>query len=420
MKKHITLLAFVFISFATFGQNKVYWVHGLNDDGSTWTTYKSSLVPSQNQGSSITWFSHYSLESAANKLNSQVNNEVSSSNKAIVFGHSAGGLVARRAAQKNNQIRAVITAGTPNNGAGIVTSLKNRSFNNVADVAVTRIQSSLNLGTQAIASVFSGIAGAIISLIGSTSSLLVEVGKGFGQDELNNIKNYFSGLAAVSDMNPDQSQNTFLRKLNSSAPTIPIINLYGNEDDYRLVRLAGTAQHKKENDSPTNTSDLCFDETAFAYYDGALATCTTFTVLHYTAGTALAVLGYWCPFYLISSALNYTAAVSWTDTKRYLQFDIHNEWDRIIGATHTDRIENWHRFLWWTWCDVEYVTVYENSDGFIPNNSSKMDEGRGPKTNNYELKGVNHLEMNSHRLMRQTLSDILKDGKYGDAFSYDR
>ena len=418
MKKHIAIVTILLVTFSAWGQNKVFWVHGLGDDQSTWGTYKSALVPSVNQGSSITWYSSSSLEIAANTLNSQIYTEVSSSNKAIVFGHSAGGLVARRAAQSNNRIRAVITAGTPNNGAGIVTSLTNRSFNNVANVASTKVQTSLNLGTQAIASVFSGIAGAIISLIGSSTSLLIEVGKGLGQKEIDDIKNSYSSQAAVSDMNPDLSQNSFLRNLNSPSPTIPIINLYGNEDDYRLIRLAGTAMHKRENDSPSNTSDRCFDETAFVYYDGVLATCTTFSVLHYAAGTALAVLGYWCPYYYVSSALNYSAAASWTDTKRYIQFDIHNEWDRIIGAIHTDRKENWHKFLWWTWCDVEYVTVYENSDGFIPNNSSKMDESKGPKTKNYELKGINHLEMNSHSMMRQTLYDILKAGMYGDAFNY--
>ena len=62
------------------------------------------------------------------------------------------------------------------------------------------------------------------------------------------------------------------------------------------------------------------------------------------------------------------------------------------------------------------MTVYENSDGFIPNNSSKM---TGSNVTNIEVKGVNHLEMNSHYLMRQLLSGILK-GTRGDAFDYSK
>ena len=67
--------------------------------------------------------------------------------------------------------------------------------------------------------------------------------------------------------------------------------------------------------------------------------------------------------------VNFSAAVSWTSTRRYVQYDIHNDWDSIIGATHIEKVEKWRRFLWWRWCDVKYVMVYENSDGFIPNKS---------------------------------------------------
>jgi len=126
------------------------------------------------------------------------------------------------------------------------------------------------------------------------------------------------------------------------------------------------------------------------------------------------VLGIFCPHYLAASALNFTAAASWTDTRRFIQYDVHNEWDSMIGAVHTDRIEKWHKILWVKWCDVSYVTVYEDSDGFIPNNSSKM---TGSNVTNIEVKGVNHLEMNSHPSMRQRLNEILK-GSRGNAFNY--
>lgn len=67
---------------------------------------------------------------------------------------------------------------------------------------------------------------------------------------------------------------------------------------------------------------------------------------------------------------------------------------------------------------MKYVTVYEDSDGFIPKKRSMMDESKGPNTRNYELKGVNHLEMNSHPLMRRRLIEILSDGLYGQKFKY--
>ena len=393
--------------------NKVYWVHGFGDKDWTWDTYKYSLIPyNKNRGTSIGWSSNSSLGVAADLLNAEINKQVSSSNKAIVFGHSAGGLVARKAAQSNSKIRAIITAGTPNQGAGIVTSLKNRSLNNVAEAAVSKVQANLSLGSLAVNTLLPGVGNSLASLIISVScNIAGEVGKALADEAIEDVKADYSTEAA-EDMNPDLSQNSFLRNLNSSTSSKPIINIYGNEDDNKLVRIAGTFLKKYEND--TNTTDNCYDETAFPYYNGALATCTSFEVLHYAAGTTTAVLGIFCPYYLASSALNYSAAASWTDTRRFIQYDAHNEWDSMIGAVHTDRIENWHRILWWSWCDVEYVTVYENSDGFIPNNSSKM---TGSNVTNIEVKGVNHLEMNSHPSMRQLLSEILK-GTRGDAFNY--
>lgn len=407
----LILSAFSFASGQT-NTNKVYWVHGFGDKRYTWDTYKNALIPYNNQGTSIGWSYNSSLGVAADMLNTQINNEVSSSKKAIVFGHSAGGLVARKAAQSNSKIRAIITAGTPNQGAGIVTTLKNRSLNNVAKKAASKVQANLILGSQAVGSLLPGVGNALVSLIGISSGLAGEVGKALAEDAVEDVKTSYSKVAA-EDMNPDLSRNTFLRNLNASTSSKPIINIYGNEDDNRLVRIAGTALHKYEND--TNTTDNCYDESAFQYYNAALNTSSTFEILHYAAGTTTAVLGIFCPYYLASSALNFSAAASWTDTRRFIQYDVHNEWDSMIGAVHTDRIEKWHKILWVKWCDVSYVTVYENSDGFIPNNSSKM---TGSNVTNIEVKGVNHLEMNSHPSMRRLLQDITNNGTRGRDFSY--
>ncbi len=392
--------------------NKVYWVHGFRDNSSTWNTYKNALVPYENQGTNISWSENSSLNTAAISLNARINNEVNPSKHAIVFGHSAGGIVARKAALSNNKIRSVITAGTPNQGAGIVTSLKNQSLNNVAQTAISKLQASLSFGTQAVGSLLPGVGNAIAMFLSAAFNIVGEVGQSLANNAIEDIKADYSTVAA-EDMNPDLSQNEFLRNLNSSSSSKPIINIYGNEDDNRLVRIAGTAINKSYND--TNTTDNCYDETMFPYYNAALATSTTFEVLHYAAGATTAVVGIFNPCYIAASALNFSAAASWTSTRRFIQFDIHNEWDSMIGATHTDRIENWHKFLWWSWCDVEYVTVYENSDGFIPNNSSKMS---GVNVQNIEVIGVNHLEMNSHYKMRRLLQDVISNGMYGKDFNY--
>ena len=415
--KNITILSILILATlpsvsANKDYNKVYWVHGFGDNEYTWDTYKYALTPYKNRGTSIGWDENLSLGVASDLLNAKINRETGSSSKAIVFAHSAGGLVARKAAQSNSKIRAVITAGTPNQGAGIVTTIKNRSLNNVAQEAVSMVQANLIFGSLAVGSLLPGVGNVISSLIAASSCIVGDVGIALADEAIEDLKSDYSTRAA-DDMDPDLSKNSFLADLNSSDSSVPIINIYGNEDDNNLVRIAGTALHKAEND--TNTADDCYDETAFPYYNAALGTSTTFEVLHYAAGTTTAVLGFWIPSLWAASALNFTAAASWTDTRRFIQYDVHNKWDSMIGAVHTDRIENWHRFLLWRWCDVKYVTVYENSDGFIPNNSSIMTV---ENVTNIELTGVNHLEMNSHYKMREKLNEIFK-GDYGTDFKYD-
>lgn len=410
--------ALLFLNVVAWGQNKVYWVHGLGDDENTWDTYKSALVPESNQGTSIRWEKSQSLSVATSTLHAKISSEVPSTGKAIVFGHSAGGLIARRAAQINGKIRAVITAGTPNHGADVAKAMSNQALNNVSDKARGKATASLSQSIRAIGSVLPGLGLPICSLISSATDLVSELLQIFLiEEKIEELKSDFS-VPAVSDMHPDLSRNAFLRSLNASSPSVPVINLYGKEDDNKLVRIAGTYMHKKENDSPENTADACYDETLLKTYDGVLVTCSALGVAHSVTAAALGVLSFWCPYYCGASAMNLAAAVSWMDTERYIQYDVHNDWDSIIGAVHTESIEQWHRFLWRRWCTVKYVTVYEDSDGFIPKKRSMMDESKGPNTRNYELKGVNHLEMNSHPLMRRRLIEILSDGLYGQEFKY--
>ena len=46
-----------------------------------------------------------------------------------------------------------------------------------------------------------------------------------------------------------------------------------------------------------------------------------------------------------------------------------------------------------------------------------MDKHRGPNTINIEVKGVNHLEMNSHSKMRKKLDNILNHNSNGTVFN---
>lgn len=424
MKSNIKLIASFITLFFSFGidisaqYNKVYWVHGLNDNNRfNWYVYEQALVAVRNQGTSIQWSSNYSLRSASDNLNYYIGEEVSYNKKAIVFGHSAGGLVARNAAlMPGNKIRAVITAGTPNKGAGIVASMRSGKIINVVDKAIHKVKRSSIIGTNAIAFSIPGVSIPIVAAINKMESDVFDIGEQFAKNVLYAIFKSFE-LPSVDDMNPSDKKNLFLQNLNAVPPTIPIINIYGNEDANRLVRLIGSARNKTKIDNYHDTTDKTYDETQFSLYNGIVIGSAIIEGLHYSAGTVMSGLGFLNPYFFAPAGLNFAAAASWTDTRRYIQYDIHNDWDSIIGATHIDRVENWHRFLWWKWCDVKYVTVYENSDGLVPNKSSIMDKNQGPYTRNIEVRGVNHLEMCRHSKMRKTLDNILNHNSHEKKFN---
>lgn len=202
------------------------------------------------------------------------------------------------------------------------------------------------------------------------------------------------------------------------APSIPVINIYGNENGNRLIRLAGTLYKRDYVNSSSNTTDVSYDESLMPTYNTLKTTGNTLQAIHYSVGAAIALGAIWAPYLWAASALNFTAGALWTDTTRYIQYDVHNEWDDIIGASHYETRYQYHQFLWWRWTTSYSVKIYENSDGFIPNKSSMMS---GVNVRNVEIQGVNHLEMNSHKEMRNRLNSILNSqegvNKYGKVFN---
>lgn len=417
MKRYIISLAILLVTAAfADGQTKIYWVHGFrNNETPLWDSYKNALTSEENRGTNVAWGMDEHLQDAADRLNALIESEVPEGDRAIVFGHSAGGLVSRAAAAvPGNRIRAVITAGSPNHGAGFARAARNDSANEFVTKTLRRIEHSLSLSVQAGASLSPEAGRAVIVLIASSTSLGEKIAELLGGVLIDLLKDIFEKKNAVADMDPDNS--AFLEKLNGTAPTVPLINIYSVEDSPRVIRLIGTMLHKKESDSPENTTDKCFDESVIPVYNGIINTCATFATLHRAAAATTSVLGRFIPSYMASSALNTSAADAWSESMRYLQYDLQNDWDSIIGAAHLEKSENWSGVLGKRKCTVSYVTVYEDSDAFIPNRSSIISEDFGPDTRNYGITGVNHVEMHSHPKMRQILKDIYA-GKYGPEFN---
>ncbi len=391
------------------GQSKVYFVHGLNDRDSVWTVYKNALVRPENQGRNFNWYSSSPLEYSASRLNSTIKYWDYADN-AIVFGHSAGGLIAREAAlQPGSKIRSIITAGTPNHGAGIVRAINDGTAQNLVTATAKKLYAAYLEGSAAdeglnttlrkwARQVGIVIAGAL------TNTIVKEL-----ESKMDDFISSFTDCPAVQDMHPDN--------IKIADPTIPIINIYGKEDNKPLLRLLGAIKNRDMINDPGDTTDTVFDEDIFPIYKAAVATATTLEVFHYAMGATLALLGPFVPGSSMSSALHFTSAAHYSDTNRFLQYDVFNDWNDMIGAYHFETKSE--TTGWWFWAKTTYTTVkvYEDSDGFIPNNSSKMEESNEPYIRNIEVKGVNHLEMNRNTEMRKKLDNILNTNDYKKEFN---
>jgi pimeloyl-ACP methyl ester carboxylesterase len=103
---------------ATSGSAAVIWQHGICSDASTWDGMRprisSVLAVGHERAFSLT--SRERLDVQTTELEQEV--VASGGGQSIVVGHSQGGLIARRFAQRRNDlVRGVVTLGTPHRGA---------------------------------------------------------------------------------------------------------------------------------------------------------------------------------------------------------------------------------------------------------------------------------------------------------------
>lgn len=375
----------------------VYWLHGLNSDSSFWHMYQTSLTPQYSDNSSYS--SHDSVYTTALAID---NNLFS---PAILVGHSAGGIVARKIAdidQGTNTIKGIITFGTPNHGAGIVSSVINQDYYNVIDRAGSKAFSAINSTLYTISSLpfvaISTISQSLQSLLtfGGIEALCLEVCKEWADSVANT--EYLNTQLFV-DLNP--SSNT-ITTLNQSNQTIPIINFYGEEDTWPLIRLLGSIANKNQIALQPFYCNNTYDESFFSHMRKAENCCNGFIATHAALSAMFAFISIYNPSFVGASAMSAYATSQWNSLKRYIDYDMHNDYSDLIGAYHY--VLKRETTGWWFWRRVTYTTVkvYEKHDGLVANKHSIMDTSSG-NVINIALPGVNHMEMNGHPQARTAI-----------------
>ena len=381
-------------------QKKVYWIHGYNDNHEIWQKYRSVLTDSSHRGAEIDWYASDSLTVSAQDVASTI------SSPAILIGHSAGGLVARKAVEYNSSIKGIITAGTPNLGAEIVAKVNDKSYRNVIRTASFKIENCATASLAALASIAWPLSlGDVIEPLRLLVFAVVDYKVAeWLYDLLDDIEHDYTIDPSFQDMNP---KGHFIKELNSKRCSVPIVNIYGAEDKWPLIRLWGSGSNRSKVVSLTN-SDNGYDTDKMKTWEGYVNDCKYFEWGHGILGVGLTALAFWYPVCAPSAAYNAATALCWSNLARYLEYDIHNEYSEIIGAMHYETKTYTTGILWWKKKHTKTVPVYESHDGLIANKHSKMDSSNGVYVKNVELKGVNHLEMGANYKMRVLLQTILK------------
>jgi len=409
MKKYI-FAALICLFFAdAYAQKDVYWIHGLGENSGFWQRYRNE-ISGYHRGNEIDWDSRMPIQTIANGVSKSIETN------AVLVSHSAGGLVAREIQKSNSHVKAIVTVGTPNQGAGVVTSINNRSYYNVIDESVNKTERAVQRSLSALEWCAPPVSNMVSPIVFRAKRILSDVKPiakvAIKMKAKQEIDETYTSDRTVQDMNPNGS---FIRNLNGQRINVPIVNIYGAEDYWQVVRMSGSLSNRNTIVSIANTTDSTYDEAYFPdirkVEGGINEICQVHgQVYKHLKWPAIAMPWIWGTREFVKSAKG-----EWEGVNRYLTYDAHNSYSELIGAVHWE--ERWYkkRRKWRSY----WAPVYEDHDGLIANKHSQIPENKGVYVRNVRIPGVNHMEMSGHKLINAELKKILNaDGQnYDKAFN---
>lgn len=411
----------------------VYWIHGLNEDASSWAQFCEELTPEN--GICLEYDSNHAggISGIAQELNSQI----PSNEYVILVGHSAGGLVARSIQQINPKVIGVITVGTPNYGAPIVNSMQASAYQNIVERLATSITDAITTARNDVLSLsniwfLSVLRNPMFELASSMTSA-----QGFVAKIEDEAKLYFEEWEAalldqpmVLDMDPESSYIQSM--IQDSTNRRLITSIDGAEESGQLFRMIASAIPEQS----ANTSN----EQIYEDISNKLIELET-DVLYAMNWLDRTRRYFWIRIFLpnITSAMGYVSSTlsSFASLLRYINVDIHTDWAEEIGAYHFEerviripiysdgnfetggnggidgpvvdipgeQVGGFGEIIGYTE-EVCTVLINESHDGLIPS-SSALIRTTGNSYREATVAGANHLEMGRHLAMQEVIQDEL-------------
>lgn len=397
-----------------------YWIHGLNEDYSFWRQMCNTITPDNGNTTQLSYDSNH--PGGAMGIAEELSGKIRKDKKAILIGHSAGGIIARKIAEINDNVAGVITVGSPNNGAGIVNSIVKETYWSTLNNIVYKVREAEAMTKHAI-----NVAGfPITTLLAPIAFFIYDMT--LGQDLTNAINDIYSNLGYYASSFTElalfhdlASGSPFINGIDSSKINVPIISIGGEEDKWQLYRLAGSALNMNLIKSTGLSND--YDEYVIEKYIYEALNIIA-DVVHYH-NVAYDVLGW---FSILMPWLNSTKDAlipskrCWEGLARYINIDAHADWAKLLGAYHleerTIRVPIFETpptsgdltdpsggvnqggnsessdmpegFIGYE-DRVERVYVYEAHDGIVGANTAYVTNCK--KVTQYTIQSINHLEM---------------------------
>ncbi|MEO1263384.1 MAG: hypothetical protein AAFZ15_31530 [Bacteroidota bacterium] len=398
-------IAFALSLTCLFSQDRnVMYVHGLGENATTWDIYDALFdAERQHDGRSPNFVDGAGVAAMATSVSGGVITGFPGSSGPstlnIGIGHSMGGLgireVDRTRTGNTQRFGALVTVGSPNNGAQIINSVRDGSVTDAMEDACEKLSAGP-------LSEIPGMLGVFVSGVGNDviCSILA--------DEL------LDGLITNAVAGPSEDDmvvgSPFLGTLNGAAPNVPAISIWGNENSPVHWRLLSSF----DTDNANDTKYVEIANLMRNIYNG-------FYILHLSKAIVGGFLGFINPAIWAAAAVHAWQASQWHKGKKWFD-NSESIWNGLTGcvATEMDITITYTTSAYWSFCscfstgsqdwidcvdfhcpngisncleEVSYtqtIIVNDKSDGLLCDQTQLI--GGLASGDVYEAKGVNHNE----------------------------
>lgn len=418
--KKIFLSILIFVQLICNAEKKFVWLYELEGTEASYKWDNYPEIHKKNNTVIIGYPTDRSINQIANFLYESHLKNMDENDKIILIAQGMGGLVARSLKNLSNSVIGIITLGTPHNGLELLSGAFKGEiinlFSYLTEISFQNIEITTHIfdnHTNSISSFAKPIIHSVNNfntnfLINSLSDLTIYFDKA--------MRLYGSNYVGIYDLIPNSS---YLRNINERTLDIPLINIYGSEDGWPVLRALSSLHKIKKTKCPA-FKEKKSDKMFFHYFYLAMSNIREIQQAHITTYNTLTILAGFNPQLWVTREKIIISQNNWDRIYRYIGVDIHCDFAINTGAIQFKYLNyNIHKSTLKTdqMHSMRYLPFILKNDGF----SSIPDmEFKGNSTSsviNIQVEGVNQMEIQSHQAIRLIMHRIFNEKIFGEVFS---